>query len=134
MAARVESWHPNTRIGVLYFMKHTRRYICTLRVSVVHANTCQDPVCPCRVAMRVHACQNEVIIELYRMTQSILHVYAYCCSCSSLCYGVYVMHYIIAGSASKIRRTAPVISHQGSHGQHHISSSSHQFVLLQRIN
>ena len=34
--------------------------------KLVHANTCQDPVCPCRVAMRVRACKNEVIIELYR--------------------------------------------------------------------
>ena len=36
------------------------------RVNVVHANTYRDLVCSCRATMRVHACENEVIIELYR--------------------------------------------------------------------
>ena len=38
-----------------------------------------------------------IIFKLQLLTtQSILCMYVYCCSCSSLCYGVYVMH-IIAG-------------------------------------
>ena len=36
------------------------------RVNVVHADTYRDLVCSCRATMRVHACENEVIIELYR--------------------------------------------------------------------
>ena len=46
-------------------INYTRHVYYMLQVNVVHSNTYRDLVCLCCVTMRVHACTNEVIIELY---------------------------------------------------------------------